>query len=278
MIMMNALSRFFVLAAIVNLPSTAPADQVILNATRDNTIYREAAGPNAASNGVGDHFTAGTQGSVSALRRGLVRFDLTGLPPSIQVDRVALELTFQGPTNMEAQPRVVSLHRLLADWGEGMSNAGAGGSPGSGNGANATPGDATWRYQFFDTQPWASYNPAVATSGGGDFTSDSSATATVGIDPGVLVVWETFRSGAPSGLIADVEAWLADPASNFGWLLKGDESVSRTARRFYSKDGANAAFHPRLVVDYTIIPEPASLTMVAGGGLALATALRRKRG
>jgi hypothetical protein len=276
MIMMKALSRFFVLTAIVN-PSTAPADQVILNASGDNTIYREAAGPNAASNGVGDHFAAGTQGSASALRRGLVRFDLTGLPPSIQVDRVALELTFQGPTNMETQSRVVSLHRLLADWGEGTSNAGPGGTPGAGNGANASTGDATWRYRFFDTQPWTSYNPAVTTSGGGDFASDPSAAATVGIDPGVLVVWETIRSGAPSGLIADVEAWLADAASNFGWLLKGDESVSRTARRFYSKDEANAAFHPRLVVDYTIIPEPATLMMVAAGGLALATALRRMR-
>jgi hypothetical protein len=276
MIMMKALSRFFVLTAIVN-PSTAPADQVILNASGDNTIYREAAGPHAASNGVGDHFAAGTQGSASALRRGLVRFDLTGLPPSIQVDRVALELTFQGPTNMETQSRVVSLHRLLADWGEGTSNAGPGGTPGAGNGANASTGDATWRYRFFDTQPWTSYNPAVTTSGGGDFASDPSAAATVGIDPGVLVVWETIRSGAPSGLIADVEAWLADAASNFGWLLKGDESVSRTARRFYSKDEANAAFHPRLVVDYTIIPEPATLMMVAAGGLALATALRRMR-
>ncbi len=275
--MMKALSRFFVLVAIFSLPSTAPADQVTLNATRDNTIYREAAGPNAASNGVGDHFVAGTQGSASALRRGLVRFDLTGLPPSIQVDRVALELTFQGPTNMETQSRVVSLHRLLADWGEGTSNAGPGGTPGAGNGANASTGDATWRYRFFDTQPWTSYNPAVTTSGGGDFASDPSAAATVGIDPGVLVVWETIRGGAPTGLIADVEAWLADPASNFGWLLKGDESVSRTARRFYSKDEANAAFHPRLVVDYTIIPEPATLMMVAAGGLALATALRRKR-
>jgi hypothetical protein len=276
MIMMKALSRFFVLTAIVN-PSTAPADQVIFNASGDNTIYREAAGPNAASNGVGDHFAAGTQGSASALRRGLVRFDLTGLPPSIQVDRVALELTFQGPTNMETQSRVVSLHRLLANWGEGTSNAGPGGTPGAGNGANASTGDATWRYRFFDTQPWTSYNPAVTTSGGGDFASDPSAAATVGIDPGVLVVWETIRSGAPSGLIADVEAWLADAASNFGWLLKGDESVSRTARRFYSKDEANAAFHPRLVVDYTIIPEPATLMMVAAGGLALATALRRMR-
>jgi hypothetical protein len=225
---------------------------------------------------VGDHFAAGTQGSVNALRRGLVHFDLSGLPSPIQVDRVALELTFQGPTNMESQSRVVSLHRLLADWGEGTSNAGPGGTAGSGNGAPATTGDATWRYGFFNTQAWASYNPAVSNSGGGDFTGDPSASATVGIDPGVLVVWETVRGGTPTGLVADVEAWLTNPASNFGWLLKGDESVNRTARRFYSKDDANAAFRPRLVIDYTLVPEPATQMMLAFCAL-IPVVVRRRR-
>jgi hypothetical protein len=266
--MMKTLVCLLTLVSVLTVPSVAGAEQAILGAMRDNTIYREAVGDNANSNGVGDHFAAGTQGSVSALRRGLVAFDLSGLPSPIQVDRVALELTFQGATNMEQQSRVVSLHRLLADWGEGTSNAGPGGSSGSGNGAPATPGDATWRYRFFNTQTWASFNPAVPSSGGGDSANDLSASATVGLVPNVVVTWETVRGGMPTGLVADVEAWLANPISNFGWLLKGDESVARTVRRFYSKDDANAAFHPRLVVDYTVVPEPATLTMLALGALS----------
>jgi hypothetical protein len=268
--MMKALVRLLTLASILAFPSAARAAQATLGATRDNTIYREAVGDNANSNGVGDHFAAGTQGSVSALRRGLVAFDLSGLPSPIQVDRVALELTFQGATNMEQQSRVVSLHRLLADWGEGTSNAGPGGSSGSGNGAAATAGDATWRYRFFNTQAWASFNPAVASSGGGDFANDPSASATVGLVPGVVVTWETLRGATPTGLVADVEAWLANPASNFGWLLKSDESVARTVRRFYSKDDANAAFRPRLIIDYTIIPEPTTAMMALSGFMPLA--------
>jgi len=273
--MNQLLFRSLFLTAISAPLSAAPAAQIVIEAMRDNTIYREAAGSNGASNGVGDHFVAGTQASTAALRRGLVRFDLTGLPALIQVDRVALELTFQGATNMESQSRVVSLHRLLADWGEGTSDAGPGGSSGSGNGAAATVNDATWRYRFFNTQTWSSYDPAVASSGGGDFVSLPSAMATVGIVPGALVTWETTRGGTATGLVADVEQWLTNPGANFGWLLKGDESVSRTARRFFSKDDATAAFHPRLVIDYTVVPEPGALAMLVVSGIGGLIGIRR---
>jgi hypothetical protein len=179
---------------------------------------------------------------------------------------------------MEGDSRILSLHRLLSDWGEGTSNAGPGGTAGSGNGAAATTGDATWRYRFFNTQDWASFNPAVTGSGGGDFVSGASATATVGIVPGVLVTWETIRGGAPSGLVADVEQWLVNPASNAGWLLKVvDETPIRTARRFYSKDDATAVFRPRLVIDYTVVPEPATFELLALSGIAAATSRRAKR-
>jgi hypothetical protein len=179
---------------------------------------------------------------------------------------------------MEGDSRVVATHRLLANWGEGTSDAGPGGAPGSGNGAPATTNDATWQHRFFNTQFWTSHIPATPGSGGGDFVSQASATATVGIDPGVTVTWETIRSGAPSGLVADVEQWLTNPTSNFGWLLKiADESPLRTARRFYSKESTNAALHPRLVIDYTVVPEPATLAILMIGGLGMGIAIRVKR-
>ncbi len=255
--------RLFVFVTIAAPLAPAPAAQIILPAARDNTIYAEAP---ANSNGIGDHFIAGKSGTSSGVRRGLIAFDLTGLPPLARIDRVALELKFQGPTNQENQSRVVALHRLLADWGEGTSDAGPGGTSGSGNGTAATTNDATWRYRFFNSQAWASYDSAVTGSGGGDLVGAASATATVGIVPDVLVTWETIRSGPATGLIADVEQWLANPSSNSGWLLKVvDESPIRTARRFYSKDDATVANHPRLVIDYTVVPEPAALALVASG-------------
>jgi len=52
-------------------------------------------------------------------------------------------------------------------------------------------------------------------------------------------------------MVGDVQGWLDDPGSNFGWLLKGDESVDQTAKRFVSKDSSNTPAHPRLAVTYT---------------------------
>jgi hypothetical protein len=256
--------------------SIAAAAQVSLQATRDNSMYAEAPGN---SNGRGDHFITGKTGGNTGLRRALVAFDLAAIPANSRIDRVALELRFQGTTNMENDPRLVSLHRVLSNWGEGTSDSGPGGSSGAGNGAVATTNDTTWRHRFFNTETWSSYDPAVAGSGGGDFASQSSGDATVGIVPDVLVTWEALRlNNAPAvGMIADVEHWLSNPSSNFGWLLKlADESPLRTARRFYSKDAANAAFHPRLVVDYTVVPEPTTRAILVMGVLSACCAARAR--
>lgn len=56
---------------------------------------------------------------------------------------------------------------------------------------------------------------------------------------------------ASDGLRTDVERWLRDPASNFGWILmSADETTALTARRVASReDPANA---PRLIVEYEV--------------------------
>ena len=69
-------------------------------------------------------------------------------------------------------------------------------------------------------------------------------------------------------MVADVQGWVNSPSSNFGWLLKGDESVSGTFRAFWSKEAdlmGNGAYEPRLVINYTSVPEPSSLVLCAEG-------------
>ena len=41
-----------------------------------------------------------------------------------------------------------------------------------------------------------------------------------------------------------------DPTGNFGWLLLGDESKSRTAKHFDTKDNEVEANRPALVDEY----------------------------
>jgi hypothetical protein len=137
--------------------------------------------------------------------------------------------------NMSRTPldtaRMVELHKLLADWGEGTSHA-----PGEeGDGAPATPNDATWRHRFFDTIFW--------TNEGGDFSVIVSASQSVG-----AIGQYTWTSAQ---MVADVQSWLDDPDSNFGWLVLGDESTNVTAKRFDTRESASP---PMLTIQF--IPAP----------------------
>ena len=50
---------------------------------------------------------------------------------------------------------------------------------------------------------------------------------------------------------ADVQAWLENPSTNFGWLIKDEiESSATTARRFGSRE--DAVNSPRLRIEYEI--------------------------
>jgi spore coat protein A len=124
------------------------------------------------------------------------------------------------------------MHRVLADWGEGTSNA----TGQEGKGANASTGDATWRHRFYNTMFWSTQ--------GGDFNATASASTTVNTTLGYYM-W----SGA--SVVADVQAWVNGTANNYGWLLKGVETTSHTAMRFASREESTASQRPVLIIDFT---------------------------
>ena len=145
---------------------------------------------------------------------------ITGVSLSIVVNRVR-----------DNQARDHFLHRLTEDWGEGNSNC----DGFEGQGAAAETGDATWLYRFFNTSTWATL--------GGTFQPAASASASI---PGT----NGTSSFAGGSLIADVQDMLDNPATNFGWVLLGEEGVDKTARRFYSSENGQLARSPALVVDF----------------------------
>jgi hypothetical protein len=118
----------------------------------------------------------------------------------------------------------------LQDWGEGDSFAS------SGNGASASPGDATWAFRFFPDTPW--------TAPGGDFVSTPSATVPVEETPG-----PTTWASTP-GMIGDVQSWLDSPGSDFGWIVIGEEIVLGSARKFESRENPDPALRPMLTVEF----------------------------
>ena len=80
---------------------------------------------------------------------------------------------------------------------------------------------------------------------------------------------------ASSGMVSDVEAWLEGSAGNYGWILLGDESQSGTSVKFASREYEILDYRPRLVIDYSIVPEPSTALLVACGLLGLAVIRRR---
>ena len=224
-------SPVVVALVVFGLAPAARADQVNLQATKDNTLYQSASGD--LSNGAGEGVFVGrtAQSDEDSRRRAVIAFDVTSsIPAGATINSVSLTLRLS--RSNKAGTEMVSVHRLLSDWGEGASEAGGEG----GAGASAAPGDATWLHTFYSSTFWATV--------GGDFVGTASASVAVGSQKG-LVTW----SGA--GLVADVQAWVDGNASDFGWLLLGNEAVAETAKRFDSRTASKVQDRPVLTVDFT---------------------------
>ncbi|MGI8602394.1 MAG: PQQ-dependent sugar dehydrogenase [Verrucomicrobiales bacterium] len=193
------------------------------NPVADTSMYSE--GP--LSNAKGSFVFAG-QNNRGNNRRALLKFDLSSLPPGTSIQSATLDLKLQNP--ITTLGTTVTIHRVGADWDEGTSTA----VPPEGAGGPATIGDATWLRQIFDTISW--------TAPGGDFTASPSALQTVSTD--ALYSW------TGDGMKTDVEAWVNNPETNFGWLVKGDETRAFTAKRFASRENGDEAVRPRLGAVY----------------------------
>ena len=202
------------------------AEMVSIQATRDTTLIENPDG--ALANGAGPAFFAGrTNQAENGLRRALIHFDVAAaLPEKALIDRVFLSL-YQNSGN--AEPGTFSLHRVLADWGEGASFSAGG------KGAPAEPGDATWLHTFWDNQYWV--------QAGGHFIPHASATEVVeGTD---FYTWQSTVH-----LVNNVRLWLHAPQQNFGWLVMGDEESKGSVKRFDSREGLVTGRHPLLTVEY----------------------------
>ena len=134
------------------------ADTVSLEPSKDNTLFEDSNG--TLSNGAGERLLSGRTGEPNN-RRALVAFDFSSIPAGSVITEVSLTLNASKVASSTAQ--TISLHRLLADWGEGSSNA----SGQEGRGADAATDDATWIHRFSATDFWA--------SPGGDYNATASA-------------------------------------------------------------------------------------------------------
>ena len=197
------------------------------NPSKDNTLFETVDG--SVSNGAGDKIFMGKPNN-GLLRRGVLEFDVSSIPFNAVITSVSLDLTMTDIPG-GAQDGVASLHLALSEWG-------AAGSSGNGQGAASQTGDATWLHTFFNTDTW--------TDVGGDFMPVASDSA----DFTALSTSVNFIGSTE--LIADVTTWIQNSSENHGWVLLGDEINNGNVRGFASSENATIESRPVLTIEYLI--------------------------
>jgi len=235
------------------------AETVFLNPVADTTLIEYA--PDANLGGA-DFFNAGTTG-IGTLNRGLMQFSLSeAIPVGSIINSATLIMDIVRQPSSDFEPAPFSLHRMLVSWGEGDKIPDEG-SPGLG--APATAGEATWHFRNHSGLAWA----APGGLAGVDFASTVSSSAFV------YGIGDPVEFESTLDLMGDVQLWVNNPQSNFGWMLMTQtEDVTKSARSFASSEDSNGG--PMLIIDFTPVPEP-SAYLLMGVGLAAFCFVRRNR-
>jgi hypothetical protein len=212
-------------------PLNPPAVGVeVFTAVLDNTLFNNLTN----SGGAGPAIFSGRTGSLAQpggiIQRALLKFDTCCIPRGSTVHSAELTVYLEKSISGD---QTHTLHKVLQSWGEGTSTA-TGGA-----GSAATAGDATWELRYFPGSPWT--NP------GGDYEPTVSGSATVGLSfSAIPIVWNSTAVMA-----GDVQAWVENASSNFGWMMKGNEAELTTAKKFVSRESLDTASHPVLTVTYS---------------------------
>ncbi len=220
--MLRTIKSFLVLFAATLAAPLAFSQTVTLLAERNSFIHESAT--HTVANGVGEFGSADAKG---AIQRFFIQFDIAGSIPagstivsaSLEFEVVQLPPSYQSTT--------FGVHRAMIPWGEGSTD-------GSGQGTPAQPGDAKRLHSF--------YPGTFRSNPGGDLAP--TASGSIGMNS------PSRHMTTSPGMAGDVQDFLDNPGSNFGWLIKASSKGNRTARGFAARGFSLVAKAPTLVVSY----------------------------
>jgi len=203
---------FLALALAVSAPPSQARADSITNLPIADTAIRDAA-PDL-NQGTAAALPVGDSQTGTVHNRGLFKFDLSNLPANAVITDATLRLTVIQSGTPDAS---YDLNRLLVDWSET---------------------NATWNNRLAST-PWT--NPGGAPNS--DYVLNASATAT-------LQSTGDSTDFSSAGLVSDVQAWLDNPGTNFGWMLIATGDAQGTGKQVASREEGDAA--PLLIIQYTV--------------------------
>jgi hypothetical protein len=187
--------------------------------------------------------------------RTLMKFDVAAaVPRGSKIQAATFYISVNRQASDELKHSFYELRRMLRPWGEGTNYWSD--QIGEGHGTPAGPGGATWLYSFFATNAWAAPGAAEGIDFSEEITSSTFINST-----------EVFEFEGTPQMLADIQVWLDNPGTNFGWMLKSEaearpDEVFASAKRFTSREEpANA---PLLAITYTPPPQITAPTMTNG--------------
>lgn len=202
----------------------------------------------------------GKSGGVFA---GLIRFDLSSLAGQYtQVNSITLSMMLRGGSAHVGNARLITLHEIVpgnAGWVEG-----------TGTGGGAATGEASNNWKRFQQNQWC--------CGGGSFVNpgtafDAASVASITQDHNAYGTVQDFvLSGDLTGM---VDTWSGDQNLNPGLAVWSEELAVNNYLMYF--DSSEEASPPLLTIDFTPIPEPMTMTLLAAG-IAVLTLRRRCRG
>jgi hypothetical protein len=212
-------------------PVNSRADSVSLQPVADAEL-RE--GNPAGNFGTNVTVVSGGLGLTSGneTRRGLFQFDLAGQVPvgSTVTSAIVTFAVVKVPLN--SANSTFGLHRILQSWGET---------------------NATWSTRLSLDTPWEiggaiGANDSVAASSSSVFISNIN----------------NYAFGSTSNLVADLQLWVDNPSTNFGWLLISDAEMELGSARHFATRESGAA--PTLAVQFAPPPPPPGIDLIAHSG------------
>lgn len=196
---------------------TLTATPTTTTVERDASVRQQSANNNFGTTTTFDVASANNQN-----RRAHLFFDVAQCAPAIpSTATVRLATLRLYVTGLPAACRTLDVFRVTAAWAETT---------------------LTWNNQPFGTT----------------INNPPAASATDQFAVGTPVGCENRVAGYVTGAIvtADVAAWVAGSATNFGWMIRDDVENSATARTttFSAKELSTLAQEPQLIITYVAVP------------------------